>query len=269
MNFREVLATANQTPFDMSRPLKELPPLEAMQVSAANGVVTTLGEQVQRYCELPPAYRYLAWQAIAVVDAAAQSSGHRNEQRIRALVDASMAGIASMVRYVSILPYVYAAHRPEFPGMPPDVNEQTVELGQIARRSNVYLGIVAAQSIQVSGVIERDDYLRGSLPGNPRYWQDCVRHNFVLAEAKDGLCIDARGDIAMRTRTIKDSYHRAVPDGRNLERAPGCLALQVVDENGKSVFDAMWDRFVTVSTDDPRFFVSDLQRIADLNNREG
>lgn len=267
MSFREALITACEVPFVPGPGMEQLPDIAYAEHPGVVGQWLTYGEVVDAAYPLSMPYRHLAWLAVgAVYDAVEQQAGGGIVTgRMRHLAEASTAGIFGMVRYLTLLPIVYEAHRGNFDDVPPTIAEQVRELGGIARRNTEYLPVIADQSIQVSGRAEKDDGLRGKLSGNLHVLSKDMAHTFVLDQKPAGLTVQARFDVNERLQRIKDYYHADQPEGRNLDRAPGCMALRM-ESDGTNLFDVMWNKFVDVAVTDARFFEADLDALAAMRH---
>jgi hypothetical protein len=266
MSFADVLVESAVPPIAAEQDLEQLHPIAYS--SQHEWTAKQYHEVVSRSYPLTVPYRYLAWSAVGAVYDAARSTGTTElSARTMHLADASAAGIFGMVRYLSNLPFIYHANRFQHENMPKSIQGRVAELGSIARRDNGYLAAVAGQSIQVSSRIERDDYLRGELPGNSLARLEDMQHRFLLEEASDGLRVNTRFSLEDRIERIKNWFHYEHPDDRNLGRAAGCLALHVKDSEGVAVFDKIWASFVYVALDDARFFEADLSSL-DEQHRE-
>jgi hypothetical protein len=250
----------------MSRPIGDLHPLPQSNIMDTS---RSLAEQLQASCELKPAYRYLACAAIGnIVNATFAMTDNQPTSRSLRLVDASAAGIGTMVRFLSLLPDIYESQRNEFGNKPEHTQQQVLELGSIAMRSSLHSAILAGQSAQIAGVIERNDYLRG-MRENKRYEEyKTINHYYTLKNTNAGLEILPRFDLESRLSRLAQRYTSEVANHRNLERAPGCLAHAAPATEGGTVFDKIWETFVDTAINDPRFFYNDFVELNNMNRYE-
>ncbi len=263
MNIASVLIEAAKSELVVPSEILEFPDI-------ANQVVgtKTARKALERYASVPEIYQYATWLCIDNIRAGIEDAGiadtKQAQEKYLSPGGPAVAGMATMVRYLSLLPYVYAKQRSEFSGMPSSIEVQVADLGEIASRSAEHIDLIASQNIGVSGVLERNGYLRSEHLMTTQTRSDDANHAYVLASDKKGLQVQGRFNIHGQITALEKYWQKDHEDQKM--RKVGCVMLHLTDpETGATLFDTMWQSLVRLAASDPRYYERDLQEIYQMH----
>jgi hypothetical protein len=260
MNISEALVESTKLELTIPESIDTLPAIAYAPVGKSNA-----HDALQAYASLPGIYEYATWLCIENLRTSIEASGLNDNKQAREKylkpTGPALAGTATMVRYLSLLPYIYAGQRKDFAHAPVQLNGQLEELKDIAERSSGHLDIIARQHIGVSGVMERNGYLRSYSQQSRSAKYGDANHAYRLKQSADGLYVGGRFDTDQQIKLLEANWQHDHP-GQKLRKV-GCVALRIAGESaGANYFDTLWRNLVRLAATDERFYKQDLRDIA-------
>lgn len=268
MSLHEQLASAASKRLELPEDLEVLPDVAAEKPE--DGYMHG-HELLEDFTHLPKKYHHLMWASFSNVRQEVIQAGNHSSYANKKVVPVNspaVAGLALMTRYLYMLPAVYVGQRGNYAGLPSAPRGKAADLGAIARRSAGYITDIAALDMNISATIEDHVHLH-TRPQKKWDFFDDSNYDYLLQDGDDGLTITGRFSVQKQAEAITESFYRDPRNEGKKLRGIGCLAVNMKDPSGTSLFEKLWHQFVDTAAGDARFFEADIAELESLQRDYG